>query len=138
METQILKTESPISDTKSILKISLENFDLPALVEDMKETRNWEQGEMDAMVLLKSPVKKVILTALPRNTEIDSFQSNDSITVQVIEGKLKFHTRKVSVLLGRGQLLTLHQNIKYSMTTFGIKTIFLLTVSGGKVLSGIN
>jgi len=138
METQILKTETPISNTKSILKISLANFDLPALVEDIKDTINWEQGEMDAMVLLKSPDKKVILTALPRNTEIDSFQSNDSITVQVIEGKLRFHTRKVSVLLGRGQLLTLHQNIKYSMTTFGIKTIFLLTISGGKILSGIN
>jgi quercetin dioxygenase-like cupin family protein len=138
METQILKTESPISDTKNILNISLANFDLPALVEDMKDTRNWEQGEMDAMVLQKSPEKKVILTALPKNTEIDSFQSNDSITVQVIEGKLRFHTRKESVLLGRGQLLTLHQNIKYSMTAFGIKTIFLLTVSGGKVLSGLN
>jgi ethanolamine utilization protein EutQ (cupin superfamily) len=138
MKNQELITETHLSGNKSILNISLQNFDLPALVENVKDSRNWKQGEMNTMVLLKSTDKKVVLTALPEDTEIESFQENDSITVQIIEGRLRFHTRKVTVLLGRGQFLTLHQNIKYSMTTSKVKTIFLLTIAGGKMLAGVN
>lgn len=70
-----------------------------------------------------------MLTALHDGTEIQSFQSNDSITFQIIEGKLMFHTRKESVTLDKGQLLTLHENIKYSLTSK--ETVLLLTIASG-------
>jgi hypothetical protein len=41
-----------------------------------------------------------------------------------------FHTRKESVILDKGQELTLHENIKYSLTTFG-ETVILLTIATG-------
>ena len=50
-------------------------------------------------------------------TEILSYQSNDSVTFQIIEGKLKFHIRKDTVTLNKGQLLTLEENVKYWLTT---------------------
>jgi quercetin dioxygenase-like cupin family protein len=71
-----------------------------------------------------------MLTALHKGTEIDSFQANDSITFQIIEGKLKFHTRRESVILEKGQSLTLHEKIKYSLLTKE-ETIYLLTISSG-------
>jgi quercetin dioxygenase-like cupin family protein len=81
------------------------------------------------MILLKSPEKQIILTAMHEGTEILSFQANDSVTFQIIEGKLRFHHRKDIVTLNKGQLMTLNDNIKYRLTS-DEETVFLLTISG--------
>jgi hypothetical protein len=64
------------------------------------------------MVLYKKPEKKILLTALHKGTEIDSYQANDSITFQVMEGKLEFRAAKASVTLKKGHLLTLTRKNK--------------------------
>jgi len=109
---------------------SLLLFDLPTLVDKMKQKQSWADGELNAIVLLKTPDKQIVLTAMHNGTEIQSFQSNDSITFQIIEGKLIFHTRNDSVILDEGQLLTIHENIKYSLTTKE-ETVLLLTIASG-------
>jgi quercetin dioxygenase-like cupin family protein len=130
MEKETLKTRSlNFQDTRP-LNASLHSFDLPTLIDKMKHSRTWAKGELNAMILLKSADKQIVLTALHEETEIQSFQSNDSITFQIIEGKLKFHTRKQSVLLKKGQLLTLRESIKYSLTTKE-ETVLLLTIANG-------
>jgi quercetin dioxygenase-like cupin family protein len=96
----------------------------------MKQSYTWSNGELNALILLKSPDKQIILTAMHEGTEIKSFQSNDSITFQIIEGKLRFHIRKDTVTLNEGQLMTLDENIKYRLTTEE-ETVFLLTISNG-------
>ncbi|MDD2197415.1 MAG: hypothetical protein PHW91_09565 [Bacteroidales bacterium] len=85
------------------------------------------RGKLYSKVLVNKPGKQVVLTALHEDMEIDAFQSNDSVTFQVIEGKLKLHTRKESIILKEGQLFSLYDNIKYSLTT-AEKTMFLLTI----------
>jgi quercetin dioxygenase-like cupin family protein len=105
-------------------------FDLPTLVDKMKHKQSWANGELSAMILLKTPNKQIVLTAMHDGTEIQSFQSDDSITFQIIEGQLMLHTRKESVTLVKGQLLTLHENIKYSLNTRE-ETVLLLTIASG-------
>lgn len=120
-----LVTKDNLSDNPSLLL-----FDLPTLVDKMKHKQSWTDGELNAMVLLKTPDKQIVLTAMHNGTKIQSFQSNDSITFQIIEGKLIFHTRDDSVILDEGQLLTIHKNIKYSLTTKE-ETVLLLTIASG-------
>ncbi len=107
-------------------------FDLPTLIENMKHSQSWKKGSLDAMILLKSPEKQIVLTALHGETEISSYQSNDSITFQILEGKLDFHTKKESVRIDKGQMLTLHENIKYSLTS-DEETVFLLTTANSNI-----
>jgi len=109
---------------------SLLMFDLPTLVDSMKHKQSWVNGELNAMILLKTPNKQIILTAMHHGTEIESFQSNDSITFQIIEGQAIFQTRKESVILDKGQLLTLHENTKYTLTSME-DTVLLLTIASG-------
>ena len=130
MEIETLNTKPSIPKDKRSLNSSLFSFDLPILIENMKHSHTWEKGELNAMILLKSHGKQIVLTALHEGTEINSFQSNDSITFQIIEGELKFHARKESVTINKGKLLTLHENIKYSLTTME-ETVFLLTIANG-------
>lgn len=109
---------------------SLLMFDLPTLVDKMKHKQSWANGELNAMILLKTPNKQIVLTAMHNGTEIESFQSNDSITFQIIEGQLIFHTREETVTLDKGQLLTLHESIKYRLTSKE-ETVLLLTIASG-------
>ena len=116
---------------------SLLIFDLPSLVEKIKVMQSWANGELNSMILLKTPDKQIVLTALHDRTEIQSFQSNESITFQIIEGKLTFRTPKESVTLDEGQLLTLHENVKYSLTTEE-ETVFLLTIANSDLSMSVN
>lgn len=137
MEKVTLKTRPPRQKDNISFNASLRTFDLPVLIKKMKREHAWANGGLNARILLKSPFKQIVLTALHEETVIESFQSNDSITVQIIEGKLKFHTRKESVILEKGQLLTLHEKIEYSLTAKE-DTVLLLTVANGVLKSSEN
>jgi len=130
MEFETLTVKPALTVNDLSLNASLLMFDLPALIEMMKHSNTWAKGEINAMILLKSPGKQIVLTALHEGTEINSFQSDDSVTFQIIEGKLKLYTRKESVILDKGQLMTLHDNIRYRLTSTE-ETVFLLTIANG-------
>jgi quercetin dioxygenase-like cupin family protein len=132
METETLNARSALSDVFGSQNPLSFTFDLPTLIENMKNSHSWANGELNSLILLKTPDKKIMLTALHKGTEIDSFQANDSITFQIIEGKMKFHTRRESVILEKGQSLTLHEKIKYSLLTKE-ETFYLLTISSGNL-----
>lgn len=102
------------------------NFDIPSLIETLKKDPSWSKKELSTMVLLKSPVKNIVLTLLPAGIEIRSVQLNDTITYQVLEGKLKFHIRNESVLLGKGESLMLNEKTKYQFDSIE-ESAFLLT-----------
>ncbi|MBN2348161.1 MAG: hypothetical protein JXJ22_04950 [Bacteroidales bacterium] len=128
METEILKSKPSFKKDKILHNAASLSFDLPAIIEMMKLKPAWLKGELDAMILLKRPDKQIVLTTLHEGTEITSFQSNDSVTFQIIEGKLNFRTRKEAIILEKGQLLTFYDNIKYNLTTRE-KTVFILTIA---------
>jgi hypothetical protein len=102
------------------------NFDIPTLIETLKQDPSWSKKELSTMVLLKSPVKNIVLTLLPAGVEIRSVQLNDTITYQVLEGKLKFQFRNELVILGKGELLELNEKTKYQFDSLE-ESAFLLT-----------
>ena len=137
MEIETLRTRIPRINTKRSSGCTLLGFNLPDLIATMKQSYTWTNGDLNAIILLKSADKQIILTALHEGTEIKSFQSGESATFQIIEGKLRFHIRKDAVTLGEGQLMTIDEKIKFSLTT-EVETVFLLTVSNGIKGAGKN
>ena len=102
-------------------------YDIPALVENVKQIHSWKGANLNAIILLKNPNKSVVLTSMHEGTEIYSFQSNKAIILHIIEGRIKFYTHSDSVTLEKGQLLTLHEKIKYRLKSME-ETVFILTV----------
>jgi len=137
METETLKTKPSLRKNNGSRNVSMHTYDLPVLIEKMKQSHTWAKGELTALILLKSPNKQIVLTALHEGTEIVSFQANDSITFQILEGKLNFHTRKETVTLDKGQLLTLQEKIKYNLLSWE-ETVFLLTIENGDIKPAAN
>jgi quercetin dioxygenase-like cupin family protein len=123
------KPSLALTDKKSV-SAPLSTFDLPSLIEDMKHSITWAKGELKAMILFNNPDMQILLTALHEKTEINAFQANDSVTIHIIEGELMFHTRNESLTIREGQVLTLHENVRYSMKSIE-ETVFLLTISTG-------
>ena len=128
MEIEFLKSGTPPSRDNNSFNSSGFSFDLPSLIENMKHSHSWAKGELNSMILLKSPEKQIVLTTLHEGTEITSMQSQDSITLQIIEGNIKFHTRKESGTLEKGQILILREKVKYSLKSIE-ETVLLLTVA---------
>ena len=111
---------------------SLFLFDFPELIGKLKHKHSWKNGDLNTIVLAKTPVKQIVLAALHEGTKILSFQSNESVTFQIIEGSMSFHTRKGTVNLEKGQILNLSENIDYWLTT-NEEAILLLTITSGTV-----
>ncbi|MGE5457871.1 MAG: hypothetical protein ACM3RX_05915 [Methanococcaceae archaeon] len=107
------------------------SFNIPEIIEDLKNDKNWRNGELVSVILLKSPSLKVLLTLLHEGTEVISYQSNDSTTFEVIEGSLILHIRNESVIINEGETLTLKEKIKFSFDTIE-KTAFLMTLVSEK------
>ena len=107
------------------------SFDIPAIIEDLKNDTTWLEGELNSVILLNSPSVKVLLTILHEGTEVISYQANDSITFQVVEGSLVLHIKEESIVLNEGELLTLEEKIKYSFDTIE-ETAFLMTLVSGE------
>jgi len=138
MKTETLEPKPLLlRKNKSLFNASLRTFDLPTLIGKMKCENAWEKRDLNARILLNKPHKQIILTALHEGTEINSFQSNDSITIQIIEGKLKFHTRKETVILEKDHILTLQENVEYKLITKA-ETVFILTIAKGMAQPGMN
>lgn len=128
MEIESLQAKLPHPRNYRSSDCKLLAFDIPSLIKTMKQSVSWAKGELNALILLKSPEKQIILTAMHEGTVIESFQANDSITFQIIEGKLKFHVRKDTITLNEGQQITLDEKIKYSLSS-EVETVFMLTIS---------
>jgi hypothetical protein len=127
MKIEALNTESSFSGETRSLNSLLFPFGIPALIERMKQSRSWENGELNSVVLLRSQGKKILITALHEGTEIVSFQSGDSVTIQVVEGKLYFQNNNKSVTLSENQHLTITDGLKFHLTSQE-ETVFLLTI----------
>jgi hypothetical protein len=137
MEMEALNTESFLMADSMSLDSLNHSFEIPALIVRMKQCSSWINGELNSIVLLRSPGKAIVLTALHERTEIVSVQSNDPVTIQVIEGRLILENHKESFTLTEHQLLTISDRMKFRLTSME-ETVFLLTIlKGSCCLSGI-
>ena len=127
--------ETELSDTRLILQNDLESpndllpvFDLPELIQIMKHDRNRGKGELNSMVLFKTPAKTILLQILNPKTRIESSQTNRSISFRVIEGRLNLHIRNGSLTIKKGESLILNEKTTYSLDSME-ETVFLLTLA---------
>jgi quercetin dioxygenase-like cupin family protein len=121
-------TVSP--DITADLKAVFSTLHLSALIDHLKHEGTWKKGELNSVILQKSPVKKVMLTVMHEETEVMSYQANDSITFQVLEGKLLLHIDNKSFTLKKGEVFTLGENIQYSFDSVEETALLLTLVSG--------
>jgi quercetin dioxygenase-like cupin family protein len=128
MDTETTISKSSLKDELLSEASVYPRRDLPGLIRRMKLSNAWGRGDLHSMILVRNTDRNVMLVALHEGTEIVSFQSNDSITFQIIEGKMEFNTVKTSAAIGIGQALTLNDKVKYRLTA-SEETVLLMSIA---------
>ncbi|MEO8514446.1 MAG: cupin domain-containing protein [Ignavibacteria bacterium] len=68
---------------------------------------------------------------MKKDTVLPAHKTDNSISFHVLEGQLEFTTDEKSVILGKGQFLTLQAEIQHVVKAFE-ESVFLLTLATGK------
>ncbi len=132
METETMHTGLTFSKVGTLSPFVFQNIDLHSLIRNLKNSPAWEMGEISPMVLSRNPGSNVVIAAMHEGTEIVSFQSNDSVSFQIIEGRVRFNTMNNSLTLEKGYFLKLSEKTKYKLTT-SKETVLLLSIEKNNV-----
>jgi quercetin dioxygenase-like cupin family protein len=110
------------------LDAKLVTIDLNSFIEQVRKEDQWGDSDRNAITVFKTGGMRIVLIALHKGAEMARHTANGLISVQVLEGEMKFNTDEQSVELGKGQILALHEGIPHSVLAKE-ETIFLLTLT---------
>ena len=111
-----------------LLDASLVSIDILLFIEQIKQESSWKDSDRNTITVFKTNGLRIVLIALHRGAEMAKHTANGHISVQVLEGQIKFTTDLQSVELSKGQMLALHERIPHSVLAIK-ETIFLLTLT---------
>lgn len=104
-------------------------INLPALTKQIKEEEAWRKNDRNAITVFKTTGMNIVLIAMHAHAEMKTHTAPGTISVQVLDGNIKFNTADESLEIKKGQLLTLHAGVSHSVLATE-ETVFLLTMSG--------
>ena len=107
---------------------ALVTIDLPVFMKQVKEESSWKDGKRNAITVFKTDGLRIVLIALHEGAEMARHTAGGIISVQVLEGQIRFNTDLQSFELSKGQMLALHERIPHSVLAIR-ETIFLLTLT---------
>ncbi len=111
-----------------IMDAGMVTIDLLAFIEQIKQESPWKDKDRNAITVFKTNGMRIILIALHAGAEMKTHTADGILSVQVIDGRMKFNAVNRSVELGKGQMLALHKGIQHSLLALE-ETIFLLTLT---------
>lgn len=106
----------------------LKTFRIPTLIDQMKQEEIWYKSGRNAKTVLKTPWMRLVLNTMKAGTGIKKHQTKGPISIHCIEGELKLNVEDSSVILQKGDLLTLEENTLHSVDALQ-ETAFLLTIA---------
>ena len=111
-----------------VMDSAIVTIDLPSFIEKIKQESPWKDKDRNAITVFKTNGMRIVLIALHAGAEMKTHTVDGIISVQVIDGRMKFNADNQSVELNKGQMLTLHKGIQHSVLAVE-ETLFLLTLT---------
>ncbi|HEV3224498.1 MAG TPA: hypothetical protein VGZ90_16580 [Puia sp.] len=111
-----------------LMDAGMVRIDIPTFIEQIKHESPWKDKDRNAITVFKTNGMRIVLIALHEGAEMKTHSAEGIISIQVIDGRMKFNTSNQSVELGKGQMLALHKGIPHSVLAIK-ETIFLLTLT---------
>jgi len=103
-------------------------IDLAAYIQQINMEEAWQKNDRNAITVFKSETFRIVLVGLHKDAKMESHLAEGVISVQVLEGKIKFSTERESVALGPRQMVVLHERILHSVTAEE-ESFFLLSIA---------
>ena len=109
------------------LAAPLLTLDLNREIEQLRSEGRWQSGHT-AKTLAKYPDLRVVLIVMKAGGRLEKHQAEGRISVQTLDGKIRFNTAERSVELPAGQMLTLERGIPHDVEGV-VDSAFLLTIA---------
>jgi len=119
---------TPQRATGHLLDAQLVPINIPLFIEQIKQEPTWKDSDRNTITVFKTNGLRIVLIALHAGAEMVKHTANGHISVQVLEGQMKFTTDHQSVELSKGQMLALHERIPHSVLAIK-ESVFLLTLT---------
>jgi len=101
------------------------NIDLSSFMKQIKQETTWKNGDRNAITIFKSKGMRLVLIALHSGAVMNANKGIGILSVQVLEGQIRFATKSQTTELSQGQMLALHEGIPHSLTAIEETTILL-------------
>ena len=113
-----------------LLNAPLVTMDLQHLMQQVRNEPSWKDSDRNSITIYKSDKMRIVLLGLHQNAELKTHTANGIISVQVLEGHIRFTTDEQVVELQNGQMLALQKQVPHSVMALQ-ETFFLLTMAMG-------
>jgi quercetin dioxygenase-like cupin family protein len=88
---------------------------LPAIVRELRSSEAWREGKRSARTLVKGDSLRATLAAMPAGARLSPHRADGPITVQVLEGRIRFRTDSREEVLAAGAWLSLPEGTTHSL-----------------------
>jgi quercetin dioxygenase-like cupin family protein len=109
------------------LSAPLLTMDLNREIEKLRSEGRWQSGHT-AKTLVKYSNFRVVLIVMKTGGRLDKHRTEGRISVQTLDGQIRFTTAERSVELAAGQMLTLEHDIAHDVEGI-VDSALLLTIA---------
>jgi quercetin dioxygenase-like cupin family protein len=102
-------------------------FDLMREISDSESRKPWQSGHY-AKTLFKKPDFRAVLITMEPSSRMKEHHADGTISIQVIQGQIRFSAEGTAHTLPAGSLATLGPSIKHEIEALQ-NSAFLLTIS---------
>ncbi len=111
-----------------VIDAPLVMINLPEFIIQLKSEDTWKNSDRNSITVYKTNGLRIVLLALHEGAELIKHTAAGHISVQVLEGEIKFNTEKESVQLITGNMIALHKGLPHSVQAIK-ESVFLLTLT---------
>ena len=102
-------------------------FNLAAEAEALIAEPTWRAHGHNAKTLVKHPDFRVVLIALKAGSRMPEHKTDQCMTIQALEGRLRLHLPNSTLDLSHGELLALEQTVLHDIEAL-VDSVFLLSL----------
>ncbi|OJW80999.1 MAG: hypothetical protein BGO69_13115 [Bacteroidetes bacterium 46-16] len=111
-----------------LIDASLIGIDINDYIQQLKDEEAWQKNDRNAITLFKTDNMRIVLAAFHENATMPGNTTSGTISLQVLEGKVKISSGLGQIDVGEKQMAALHGEVPYSITAVE-ESVFLLTIA---------
>jgi len=112
-----------------VLDAPLVEIDLTHFARQLKTEPPWKTADRNAVTLCKTQGLRVVMMALHGGSELPEHATAGILSLQVLEGEIRFAAQGKTYALVQGQMLCLHKGIRHGLRAVA-ESVVLLTLAG--------
>lgn len=110
-----------------IINAPLVEIDLNKFIAQLKQETTWADSDRNSITVFKSDDMTIVLIGMHAKAELKTHTAKGHISVQVLDGEIKFTAEQQTVSMEKGQMISLRENIPHSVLAIK-ESFFLLTM----------